>query len=95
MIHSEEKIPETEIDQDNKPIIYMQNMIDFDFDPEGEIDWAIGGDPYIDGKMVDEHTFAGVLRYDMRQYFSSKNIDVPEQFQVKLSVSQIAGSRVF
>lgn len=94
MIHSEEKIPETEIDQDNKPIIYMQNMIDFDFDPEGAVDWAIGGDPYIDGKMVDEHTFAGVLRYDMRQYFSSKNIDVPDQFQVKLSVSQIAGSRV-
>ncbi len=93
MIHSEEKIPETQLNQDNKPIIYMKNLIDFDFDQEGDIDWAIGGDPYIDGKMVDEHTFAGVLRYDMRQYFSGQNIEIPDQFQVKLSVDQIAGSR--
>ncbi|MFG6384648.1 MAG: DUF4179 domain-containing protein [Lachnospiraceae bacterium] len=94
MIHSEEKIPETQLDQDGKPIIYMKNLVDFDFDEEESIDWAIGGDPYIDGKMIDENTFAGVLRYDMRQYFSNKDIEVPDNFQVKLSVSQIAGSRV-
>ena len=71
----------------------MKNLIDFDFDQEGDIDWAIGGDPYIDGKMVDEHTFAGVLRYDMRQYFSGQNIEIPDQFQVKLSDCRIKRRR--
>lgn len=94
VIHSEEKLPETELNQENKPIIYLKNLIDFDFDSEENIDWAIGGDPYIDGKMVDENTFAGVLRFDMGQYFSGVDTEVPENFQLKFTISQIAGSRL-
>lgn len=94
VIRSKERFPETYPDENGKPMINMNSLIDFDFDEEGSIDWAYVGDSTIDGEMVDENTYAGVIRFDMGQYFSDKGIEVPENFQVKLSVSEIVGTKL-
>lgn len=95
--HSEEKIPETFRDLDSgKPVIQLDSLVDFDFDTEEGISWINGGDDYIDGAMLDENTFAGVIRFEMGQYFSYKgtDIEVPENFQVTLSIAQIFGTKL-
>lgn len=96
VIHSEEKIPETYPDENGKPEISLDAMVDFDFDTEEGISWFNGGDTAIDGAMVDENTFAGVIRFEMGQYFSfhGTDIQVPEKFGVKLSIPQIYGVKL-
>ncbi len=94
IIQSEEKFPETLLNQDGKPVIEMKGSVDFDFDQEEYIDWEFGGDSYIDGKMTDENTYTGVVRFDMGQYFAGQGIEIPENFQVKLAVSQIVGTKL-
>ncbi len=94
VIHSATKIPDTFYDEDGKPMICMYGQIDFDFDEEGAIDLVYVGDSEIDGKMVDDNTFAGVIRFDLGQYFSGKDIEVPDKYQVKLYVPQIVGTKL-
>lgn len=94
VIHSEEKIPDTFYDENGKPMISMYGQIDFDFDEEGAIDLAYVGDSEIDGKMVDDNTFAGVIRFDMGQQFSNKGVEVPDNYKVQLSVPQIVGTKL-
>lgn len=94
VIHSEERIPDTFYDENGKPMISMYGQIDFDFDDEGAIDLVYVGDSEIDGKLVDDNTFAGVIRFDMGQHFSNKGIEIPEKFKVQLSVPQIVGTKL-
>ncbi len=97
VVHSEEKIPETFRDLDSgKPVIQLDALVDFGFDSEEGIHWRDGGDEYIDGAMLDDHTFAGVIRFEMGQYFSFQgtDIEVPENFQVKLSLAQFFGTKL-
>ncbi len=96
ILHSEEKIPETYLDENGKPVVEIQGLIDFDFDSEGAVNWYEGGDTFIDGAMVDDYTYAGVIRFDMGQYFAYKGTgtNVPENFPLKLSISQIFGTKL-
>lgn len=94
VIHSDEKLPATGLDQNNKPVINVAGMVDFDFDGEDAIDWSAGGSSYLDGVLEDENTYAGVIRFDMGQYFAGKDIEVPEKFRVNLSISQIVGTKL-
>ncbi len=96
VLHSEEKLPETYLDENGKPIIEIEGLIDFDFDTEDTINWYNGGDTHIDGKMIDDHTYAGVIRFETGQYFAFKEMDtkVPENFQLKLSISRIFGTKL-
>ncbi len=96
VIHSEEKIPDTCVHENGKPEIDFGGLVDFDFDNEEGIDWAYAGDPSIDGALVDDNTFAGVIRFEMGQYFAYAGLEteIPEKFQVKLSISQIYGTKL-
>lgn len=94
VIHSRERIPDTAYDEDGKPMISMYGQIDFDFDEEGAIDLLYVGDSELDGKLVDDNTFAGVIRFDMGQYFLSKGVEIPDNFKVNLSVPQIVGTKL-
>ncbi len=96
IIHSKEKIPETYLIEGGKPQIDIEGMIDFDFDQNGELNWWEGGSTFIDGAMVDDYTFAGVVRFEMAQYFSYEGFgtQVPENFNIKMSVSRIVGTKL-
>lgn len=94
VIHSQEKFPDTFYDEDGKPMISMYGQIDFDFDEEGAIDLVYVGDSEIDGKMMDDNTFAGVIRFDMGQYFADKGVEIPDSYQVKLSIPEIVGTKL-
>lgn len=94
VIHSEEKFPDTFYDEDGKPMINMYGQIDVDFDEEGPIDLVYVGDSELDGKMVDDNTFAGVIRFDLGQHFSNKGVEIPDNYQVKLSVPEIVGTKL-
>lgn len=94
VIHSRERIPDTAYDENGKPMISMYGQIDFDFDEEGAIDLLYVGDSELDGKLVDDNTFAGVIRFDMGQNFSSKGIEIPDNFKVQLSVPHIVGTKL-
>ncbi len=94
VVHSEEPLPDTFVGQDGKPIIEIRSLVDFNFDEEGMIDWTNGGNWHIDGKMADEYTYAGVIRFGLKQYYANQNIEIPENFHVKLSFSQIIGTKL-
>ncbi len=94
VVRSQEKIPDTFYDEDGKPMISMYGQIDFDFDEEGAIDLLYVGDSEVDGKLVDDNTFAGVIRFDMGQHFSDKGVEIPDNFKVQLSVPQIVGTKL-
>lgn len=91
---SEEQLPGTLTGQDGKPIVEHQSLVDFSFDEEGMIDWTDGGSWHTDGKMVDGHTYACVIRFDLGQYYAEKNIGIPETFHTKLSLSKIVGTKL-
>lgn len=94
VVHSEEKLPDTFIGQDGKPIVEHRSLVDFDFDEEGMIDWMNGGSWHTDGELADEHTYACVIRFDLGQYYAEKGIKIPENFHAKLSLSQIVGTKL-
>lgn len=94
LIHSEEQLPDTFLGQDGKPIVEHQSFIDFSFDEEGAIDWRDGGSLKTDGQMVDAHTYACVIRFDLGQYYAGQGIEIPETFHAKLSFSKIIGTKL-
>jgi hypothetical protein len=93
-IHTEGTFPDTFTDQFGKQLVDTNALVDFSFDTEGAVEWGNGGDTYIDGKMVDGHTYAGVIRFDMSQYFSGTGIEVPDNFHASLSVSKLIGEKL-
>lgn len=94
VIHSDEKLPASSLDQNGRPVVYAAGTVDFDFDGEGAIDWSAGGNTCLDGVMEDENTYAGVIRFDMGQYFAGRDIQIPQNFRVNLSLSQIVGTKL-
>lgn len=93
-IHSQDPLPDTFIGQDGKPVVEHRTSVDFDFDEEGEIDWLNGGSWHTDGEMLDEHTYACVIRFDFGQYYAEKGVEIPDSFHTKLSISKIAGTKL-
>ncbi len=65
VIKSESGFPETMCDLNEKPMLQLwDSTLTFDYNPE-KCPLAYGDGDRIDGKFVDSHTFAGVVRYDL------------------------------
>lgn len=96
VLHSDEKIPDTYPNEYGKPTIELNGSVDFDFDQEEDILWLDGGDSYLDGRMIDDYTFAGIIRFEMGQYFTytDTGVEVPERFCAKLSIERIFGTKL-
>ena len=97
VLHSEEKIPDTYTNEYGKPVIELDASVDFDFDKEENIHWLNGGDSYLDGIMIDDNTFAGVIRFELGQYLTYTGMTgekVPQNFRAKLSIEKIFGTKL-
>lgn len=87
VMKSEEKLPETEVNvnQNDNPIISLNSSrIKFSYD-DNELCLL---NPYLDGKLLDEYTYAGVLRYEFEGEAAA-----PDKFDVTLSVPQVVGMK--
>ena len=99
VLHSEDEFPETMNFQDSDtPLInLMRSTMKFSFnDQEKLLDMSS-----VDGKMIDDHTYAGVVRYDLTYVKESgpdwedyqETIEVPENFTVDFKIPQIVGEK--
>lgn len=93
LIQAEDEFPETFLDLSQKPIICLKDNWKFSYNTE-----EIPGLEYLDGKMIDDHTYAGVLRIELEETLTwadseenYKTVELPEQFTVDLSIGQIIG----
>lgn len=65
VIQSEKKFPDTMMDTNARPLLHMySSVLRFDYNPQ-ECPLGNGGSESIDGRFVDDHTYAGVIRYDL------------------------------
>ncbi|MBQ7371595.1 MAG: hypothetical protein IJW67_06905 [Blautia sp.] len=63
LITSEEPFPETFIAQWDAPIINLYGgSLKLSYNPQEQLNYE-----YLDGQMIDEHTYAGVLRLDLNE----------------------------
>ncbi len=101
MITSEEAFPATMTDMAEKPIIYLKGTADYSFMPSGSGEaqgYANGGTGSIEGKFIDEHTYAGIYRIDALGIFGN-DIGLKEQyrtldsFDMDYTIDQIVGDR--
>lgn len=91
LIESEETFPETRLDQFGKYMMYIDETdIICSYNERN----ALLG-PKLEGELVDEHTFVGVMRMDLTYsgYVSEDEsyIEIPDEFSVKISIPQIVG----
>lgn len=94
VIESEDTFPETMNFQDSDtPLINLyDSTLKFSYSEREEQLFGVAN--ALDGKMVDEHTYAGVLRYDLsysNTFMKEETIEIPEQFTVEFHISQISG----
>ena len=61
ILETEDVFPDTMLDQNGQPIIdLLGSSMRFDYNPD-----PLKPDAYLDGAMVDDHTYAGVLRVNL------------------------------
>lgn len=74
-LKSEEKFPEFDLFQ-------FHDSETYSFNPSVQMDDAI-----LEGKFVDDHTYAGMIRLDLnrKRYHNSEMIEIPEDFTLDLS----------
>ena len=94
VIESEDTFPETMNFQDSDtPLINLyDSTLKFSYSEREEQLFGVAN--ALDGKMVDEHTYAGVLRYDLsysNTFMKEETIEIPEQFTVEFHIPQISG----
>lgn len=101
MITSEEAFPETMTDMDEQPVIYLRGKADYSFMPSGRDEahgYTNGGTGSIEGKFIDEHTYAGIYRIDALDIFGN-DIELKETyrtldaFDMDYTIEQIIGDR--
>lgn len=101
MITSEEAFPATMMDMGEQPIIYLKGTADYSFMPSDRDEahgYANGGTGSIEGRFIDEHTYAGIYRIDALDIFgndtalkeSYRTLDV---FDMDYTIEQIIGDR--
>lgn len=74
VIRSEEKFPETMMMDDNTPIVrLMRSTMKFSYNDGGQN--VLGVEDCLDGKMIDEYTYAGVLRFDLSSSVDNSDAD--------------------
>lgn len=68
IIETEEEFPQTGTWQDGTPVINIDNSsLNFSYNPSYSTAWGSHINGVLDGKMLDEHRFAGVLRVDLAE----------------------------
>lgn len=91
VIETEEEFPET-VTMYNSDVMLLSiinSTLKFDYNDHEKI-----GPIYLDGKQVDEHTYAGVLRYDMQESADATDYEDKKEFTVELTIPQISGTKV-
>lgn len=74
IIRSEDKFPETMTWDDNTPIIrLLRSTMNFSYN--GDEQHLFGVEDSLDGKMIDEYTYAGVLRFDLSFTLDTSDAD--------------------
>lgn len=75
-IESEKPLPDTMINENNGiPLIYFDagTEMPLSYNPDFK-----PNDPYLDGQMIDDHTYAGVLRIALEE--TKQNLGISEQY---------------
>ena len=101
MITSEEAFPATMTDMVEQPIIYLKGKADYSFMPSGRDaahGYTNGGTGSIEGKFIDEHTYAGIYRIDALDIFGNdvglrENYRALDAFDMDYTIEQIIGDR--
>ncbi len=101
MITSEQAFPETMMDMEEQPIIYLQGMADYSFMPStgGEANgYSNGGTGSLEGKFIDEHTYAGICRIDALDIFGNdtelkETYRTLDSFDMDYTINRIIGDR--
>lgn len=94
VLQSEKPFPDTMMLQNSEnPLIALERgTLTFDY---SEQPFLLEGGGLLEGKMVDDRTFAGVMRYDLQFVKNStdhKEYKTPESFTVKLEIPQVVGT---
>lgn len=101
MITSEEPFQETMTNMEEKPIIYLKGTADYSFMPSErseELGYATGGTGTVEGKFIDEYTYAGIYRIDALDIFGN-DVELREKyraldaFDMDYTIEQIIGDR--
>lgn len=101
MITSEEPFPATMMNMDGQPVIYLRGEADYSFMPfkGGEAQgYANGGTGSMEGKFIDEHTYAGIYRIDALDIFGNdmklkEKYRTLDAFEMDYTINQIIGDR--
>lgn len=100
MITSEEPFPDTMMDTGEQPIIYLSGTADFSFMPEGgeAAGYANGGKGSIEGKFLDEYTYAGIYRIDILSIVGNdaalkETYRSLDSFDMDYTIDQIIGEK--
>lgn len=99
MITSKKSFPDTAIDMDDKPILYLQGAADYSFDPvKREEAEGYGIDGQLEGKFLDSHTYVGIYRIDIMDI--CRNNDALKEkyrklrkFDMDFTIEQMIGNK--
>ncbi|MCI8813830.1 MAG: DUF4179 domain-containing protein [Lachnospiraceae bacterium] len=91
VIQSKKEFPETITDTNARPLLHLWNSsLSFDYNSNSLLGY--GGSECMDGKFVDAHTYAGVLRYDLSASEDASDYDAYErdrrEFMQSLGITQ-------
>lgn len=100
MITSEEPFPDTMINVDEQPLVYVRGEANYSFRPAGgEAEgMANGGTGSLEGTFLDEHTYAGIFRIDILD-ITGNDDTIKEQyyaldaFDMDFCINQIIGDK--
>lgn len=100
MITSEEPFQDTMMDTGEQPIIYLKGTADYSFMPDGgeAAGYANGGSGGIEGKFLDEHTYAGIYRIDILDIVGNddalkETYRALDAFDMDYTIDQIIGDK--
>ncbi len=83
LIQSEKEFPETMLGQNENPLLSLWNStLSFDYNSQ-ECLLAGGGSECLDGKFVDSHTYAGVIRYELSASEDATNYEEYEKHKIE------------
>ncbi|MDO5136673.1 MAG: DUF4179 domain-containing protein [Eubacteriales bacterium] len=94
IFESQEPFPDTMIDQQGNPIVSLQGTLQTDF---ADQEFLVFG--MMDGRFVDDRTYAGVYRYDLSEFAYNGEDgrvitpEIPDQFAATLTLSQLRGDK--
>lgn len=101
MITSEEPFEPTMTYEDGQAVVYLKGIADYSFRPQGMGEaqgYANGGTGSLEGKFIDEHTYAGIFRIDILDIVGNddalkakyRELDA---FDMDFTINQIVGDK--